>query len=114
MAITIHISCIPSGSEDMIDNFNLQMDDSYGPADNVICKAEDEDDEDSLWDCYYHYANLSFDDVDWDSCHLRPCSVCIARVRVLLLSQHERYENQMGILPLSNYFSVSLGQLCDK
>lgn len=66
MAITIHISCIPSGSEDMFDNFNIQMDDSYGPADNVVCKAEDEDDEDSLWDCYYHFANLSFDDVDWD------------------------------------------------
>lgn len=66
MAITIHISCIASGSEDMIDNFNLQKDDSYGPADNVVCKAEDEDDEDSLWDCFYHYANLSFDAIDWD------------------------------------------------
>lgn len=49
MAITIHISCIPSGSEDIIDNFNLQMDDSYCPADNVVCKAEDEDDEDAEW-----------------------------------------------------------------
>lgn len=50
----------------MIENFNLQMEDSYGLADNVLCSAEDPDEEDSLWDCYYYFENLTFDDVDWD------------------------------------------------
>ena len=66
MAITIHINSIPGNSEDLIENFEVQMDDSYGQPDQTVCKAEDEGVEDSLWDCYFHYANLSFDDVDWD------------------------------------------------
>ncbi len=65
MAITIHVSAIPPGSEEYIDQLNLQMDDTYGPADNTLIQAEDEE-EDSLWDCYYYYSNLTFDDVDWD------------------------------------------------
>jgi len=66
MAITIHINCIPAGSEEYIDQLNTQMEMTYGPAEQVVCKSEDEDDEESLWDCFYYYANLSFDDIDWD------------------------------------------------
>jgi hypothetical protein len=66
MPITIHINSIPAGSEDLMENFDVQMDDSYGQPDQTLCKQEDEGVEDSMWDCYYHYSDLSFDDVDWD------------------------------------------------
>jgi len=49
MAITIHINCIPAGSEEYIDQLNTQMEMTYGPAEQVVCKSEDEDDEDAEW-----------------------------------------------------------------
>jgi len=65
MAITIHISSISPESKEFIDQLNLQIEDSYGEATKQFCVSEGVE-EDDLWDCYYFYSNLTFDDVDWD------------------------------------------------
>lgn len=66
MPITINFNSIPAESDDLMENLDVQMDDSYGQPDKSLCKQEDEGVDDSMWDCYYHYSKLTMEDVDWN------------------------------------------------